>query len=305
MKRPLPGLPIRSPNLREIDVSDDWLDVVEGRLQNLHNEVQKRDSQSRKTLDEVFDESTLLILYKLISNGLLETIDYPVSTGKEANVFHATARGGGSLAVKIFRVNTATFRSFMTYIHGDPRFQSVRQQRRDIVYAWTQKEYKNLQRMQQAEVRVPNALAYHSNVLVMDFIGDQGTPAPLVKDRPPSDPRAAYEDVCENYRRMYRGASLVHGDLSEFNILNLNEELFIIDVAQSVLTRHPMRDELLTRDAKNLTRWFRKLGVKTTPEETLAAMKGPDPVADEEPEDEDFEDEDYEDEDDEGEEEEQ
>jgi len=286
MKRPPQGLEKHSANVRDqVDVSDDWLDVVEGRLQNLYNEERKRDTQARKTLDEVFDESTLMVLYKLISNGLLDTIDYPVSTGKEANVFHATARGGGSLAVKIFRVNTATFRSFMTYIHGDPRFQAVRQNRRDIVYAWTQKEYKNLQRMQQAEVRVPNALAYHSNVLVMDFIGEGGTPAPLLKDKPPADPQAAFEDVCENYRRMYRGAQLVHGDLSEFNILNLNEELFVIDVAQSVLLRHPMNRELLERDARNLTRFFRKHGVATTPEETLLALKGPDPQEADEGED--------------------
>lgn len=258
------------------DAPEDWEDVVEARLSGVlaREAVREKGLEDRKTMDEVFDKSTLLTLYKLISNGHLETLDYPVSTGKEANVFHATARGGGSLAVKIFRTNTATFRSFMTYINGDPRFESVRPNRRDVVYAWAQKEFKNLQRLAEAQVRVPLPYAHTQNVLVMEFIGDAGTPAPRLKDAPPADPAAAWQGLLEQCRRVLQDAGLVHGDLSEYNILNWREEMVLIDVAQGVLLRHPMRDELMRRDAVNIARFFRKLGVaEATPEAFLAATR--------------------------------
>lgn len=247
----------------EVWAESGWEDVVESRLSNvLRREGERRkDDNDRKTVDEVFDRTTLMTLYKLISGGLFETLDYPVSTGKEANVFHATTAEGGSLAVKIFRVNTATFRSFMTYIAGDPRFQSVRPNRRDIVYAWCQKEYKNLQRLREHAIRVPNPVAYNNNVLVMEFIGTAGTPAPRVKDKAPSDPVAALATMRAYMKTAWDKAGLVHGDMSEFNILNLDDELVVIDVAQSVLKRHPMAKDLLERDLGNLARYFRKHGL--------------------------------------------
>ena len=255
------------------DLPSNWQDFVAGRLEGTKLKARKRSDEDRKTMDEVFDKPTLLVLYKFISNGFLETLDYPISTGKEANVFHATTPQGGSLAVKIFRTNTATFRSFMTYIAGDPRFGHVRPQRRDIVHVWAQKEYKNLQRYFEAGVRVPTPVGWRQNVLLMEFVGDGGTPAPRMRDAPPDDPQKAYETLTAQYRRGVEEGKLVHGDFSEFNVLNHAGELVTIDVAQSVLLEHPMSQELLERDAKNLSAYFRKHGVKVTAEETLRRMR--------------------------------
>ena len=260
------------------DLPEDWQQFVLKRLEGGKVAARKREDEDRKTLDEVFDRQTLLILYKYISNGYVETIDYPISTGKEANVFHATTPQGGPLAVKIFRTNTATFRSFMTYIAGDPRFGNVRPNRRDVVYVWAQKEYKNLQRYFEAGVRVPNPIAWRQNVLLMEFIGDQGTPAMRLKDAPPDDPQAAYDHLCAQYRLGSEQGGLVHGDFSEFNILHHGKELVTIDVAQAVLSSHPMARELLARDAKNLTAYFRKQGLKVTAEETLKRITPPEKV---------------------------
>lgn len=251
------------------DLPTDWQDFVLGRIEAGKVAARKKSDEDRKTLDEVFDKSTLLVLYKFISNGHLDTLDYPVSTGKEANVFHGRTPQGESVAVKIFRTNTATFRSFMTYIHGDPRFGHVKPNRRDIVYVWAQKEYKNLQRYFEAGVRVPNPIAWRENVLLMEFIGEEGTPAPRAKDMPFDDPAKAYDTLVDQYKLGAEAGGLVHGDFSEFNVLNLHDEPVIIDVAQAVLSKHPMARELLLRDAKNIAAYFRKQGVKTTPEETL------------------------------------
>ncbi len=257
------------------DVADDWLDLVEDRLRPLREVEKRKDANDRKTVDEVFDRSTLLTLYKFLRSGLFETIDYPISTGKEANVFHATARNDDSLAIKIFRTNTATFRSFMTYIHGDPRFHSVRHNRRDVVNTWCQKEFKNLQKLKEVGVPVPTPFTYQNNVLVMEFIGENRQPAPRLKDAPPEDPQAAYEDILADLALAYQDAKLVHGDASEFNILNRNGELVVIDVAQGVLTRHPMSRELLVRDVKNVCAYFRRLGVDTDPKTAIDQIAPP------------------------------
>lgn len=254
---------------------ENWQEFVLHRLEVAKVEGRRRGADDRKTLDEVFDKATLLVLFKFISNGYIETIDYPISTGKEGNVFHATTPQGGSIAVKIYRTNTATFRSFMTYIAGDPRFGNVRPNRRDIVYVWAQKEYKNLQRYFEAGVRVPNPIAWRQNVLLMEFIGDERTPAPRLKDAPAEDAEKAYEDLIAQYRLGVEKGGLVHGDFSEFNVLNHGGELVVIDVAQAVLQRHPMATELLQRDAKNVAAYFRRQGVKVTPEETLQRITPP------------------------------
>ena len=251
------------------DLPEDWQEFVTRRIEAGRSATRKREADDRKTMDEVFDRQTLLNLYKFISNGHIETLDYPISTGKEANVFRATTPQGGAIAVKIFRTNTATFRSFMTYIAGDPRFGHVRPQRRDIVYVWAQKEYKNLQRYFEAGVRVPNPIAWRQNVLIMEFIGHEGTPALRLKDAPAEDPAKAYEALVAQYALGSRKGGLVHGDFSEFNVLNNEGELVVIDVAQAVLAEHPMARELLARDAKNLTAYFRRLGLKVAPEDTL------------------------------------
>lgn len=260
------------------DLPENWLEIVERRIEELipRAAARRKDDEDRKTRDEVFDRATLLTLWKFISNGAIETLDYPVSTGKEANVFHASAADGETLAVKIYRVNTTNFRSLIQYIQGDPRFGNVKHEFRDVVGVWAQKEYKNLQRYYQAGTRVPRPIAHRANIVLMEFIGGKGAPAPLLKDAPPEDPDAAWANVLEQYRLGFVKGGLVHGDLSEFNILNHDGELVIIDVSQAVLAEHPMARDLLKRDAKNLARYFTKLGVKgATPEAALATIAPP------------------------------
>ncbi|MGQ0536112.1 MAG: serine protein kinase RIO [Methanobacteriota archaeon] len=253
-------------------------------LEDVHDRVRRArdaisDELGRDTETEVFDRPTLTALWKLVSQGVLETLDYPVSTGKEANVFHGTGPESEHLAVKIFRVNTATFRSHLSYIEGDPRFSGAKGNRREIVSTWTQKEFRNLAKMTEVGVRVPLPIAYHANVLVMEFIGDEGTPAPLLQSV------AEVPDAAEVYRRLlasvktlWRKADLVHADLSEFNIMvkdrpEADLEYVIIDVGQAVMKRHPQAEEFLRRDLRNLVRFFGKHGVAASALEAMAYVR--------------------------------
>lgn len=250
-------------------VEERWEEVVEHSL----SAVRSRTGRDTKTMDEVFDKPTLMTLYKMISNGFLENLDYPISTGKEANVFHAKSPGDRSICVKIYRVNTATFHDMLPYIMGDPRFSGLKRDKRNLVQAWAQKEYRNLGRMLEAGARVPEPIACQENVLLMEFVGSEEHPGRLLKDTPPQtqeDAKRIHDRLLSDYVKMVRNAGLVHADFSEFNVL-LDEkgEPVIIDCGQAVLTTHPMADEFIRRDANNFCRYFRKFGVKTTPEQFL------------------------------------
>jgi RIO kinase 1 len=62
--------------------------------------------------------------------------------------------------------------------------------------------------------------------------------------------------------RLYRKADLVHGDLSEYNIMMWKGKPVIFDVSQAVPTSHPMAEFLLRRDLENVSKFFSRLGVK-------------------------------------------
>src|SRR5881628_2503489 len=180
----------------------------------------EKDSESRKTYDEVFDHAALLTIADLITDGVISTLDYPVSTGKEANVFHATGPDG---------IANATFRNISVYIDGDPRFKKVKRAIRPTLWAWAQKEYKNLVRMEDAGVRVPTPERVHNNVLVMEYIGDETQPAPALREVRLEDPTAVYADVVANLQAI-RKAELVHADMSEYNLLWWDGRVVVIDV---------------------------------------------------------------------------
>jgi RIO kinase 1 len=134
---------------------------------------------------------------------------------------------------------------------------------------WAQKEFRNLEEAGQARIRVPKTVAVKSNVVVMEFIGKDGVSAPSLKELPPDDPERIYKLLVTNLKRLYQKAKLVHGDLSEYNILMWKGKPVIIDMSQSVSIEHPMAKFMLTRDINNLNRFFNKLNVNIIPVEEL------------------------------------
>jgi len=232
-----------------------------------------KDDDERKTYDEVFDKQTLLLIAKMISDGVFSSVDYPVSTGKEGNVFHATGPGDVPLALKIYRVSNATFKNIARYIIGDSRFRNVRRTQRDIIHAWAQKEYKNLLGMAAAGARVPKAIEQERNILVMSYIGDETRPAPMLREVRLDDPQAGFEDLLESMRAIHK-AGLVHGDLSEYNVLVWDGHLWVIDCGQAVPLAHGHATEWFERDCRNVARYFTKLGVETTADALAKAVRG-------------------------------
>jgi RIO kinase 1 len=230
----------------------------------------------RQTEGEVFDRRTLMTLYEFMTSGVIDAVRYPVSTGKEGNVFFAEDPEGGPLALKIFRTSTSTFKRLSRYIEGDPRFRGVSGNRVKMIYAWTQKEFKNLQRYYEAGIPVPEPIAYEKNCLVEEFIGDETGPSPQLKDVVLDDPTETYDEVVSFIIDGWKDAHLVHGDLSEYNVLMSSEGPVLIDCGQAMTIDYPGAKELLERDIRNVNRFFKFRGADiiepgTITEETLNA----------------------------------
>ena len=234
---------------------------------------ERKDSEDLKVREEVFDVPTLKALYRLANKKFIRSLGGVMSTGKEANVFHAIGEKG-EIAVKIYRITTSGFKAMQEYIIGDPRFKSVKHTKKDIVIAWTKKELRNLMRAYDAGVRVPLPIISERNVLVMEFIGKDGIHAPLLKEVASEieDPIGTYERITEYMSLLYHEAGLVHADLSEYNIMYDGEPIFI-DMGQSVLLSHPRAEEFFVRDVENIVRFFRKLGVECSEEGLIAEIK--------------------------------
>lgn len=211
-----------------------------------------------KAAQDVFDKSTLISLYELANQGYIEEFFGNIGVGKEANVF--VVRGKKDLYVlKIYRIVTADFNAMKKYIEGDYRFKFVKDTRKSLINAWVEKEFKNLKIAEEAGVRVPHPFVYKNNILVMEFIHFQGTPAQLLKEVPLSGKEAEkiYRTLVAYAKKLYK-ADLVHGDLSEYNVLYNKKEAVLIDISQAVPRSHALANELLERDLRNLARFFRK-----------------------------------------------
>lgn len=253
----------------DIDVGDTEADQIARQSDREFAAFRKRitNNEQFKVADSVFDDATYAALYQLVQGDVIDAFGGPLSTGKEANVY--LARGGPAagrqldettpaIAVKIYRITAAEFDDMQSYLRGDPRFEELTN-RRQVVLAWTQKEYANLRRALEAGVRVPTPLAVERNVLAMEFIGADSQRGRRLAEVDVENPETAFEVVREYLRRLY-AAGLVHGDLSEYNILVHDGELVVIDVGQAMTVHHPNAEEFLRRDCANVASFFTRQG---------------------------------------------
>lgn len=222
-----------------------------------------KDQEEFKVIEEVFDRLTLEGVYKLIRKKVIDRIYGVIKSGKEARVYWGKDPKGVELAIKIYYTSTSDFRRGMIkYIKGDRRFKRVSKSPRSIIYTWTQKEYKNLQLVEEAGVNAPRPIAFHRNILVMTFIGEDGIPAPLLREVDPIDPDDFYIKLLNEMRLLFTKSKLVHGDLSEYNVMVWEDVPVIFDVSQALLSTHPLAESLLQRDIANVNTFFNRLGVE-------------------------------------------
>ncbi len=140
-----------------------------------------RDKTDKSTVSQAVDDKTRLILFKMVNNGVLESVGGVISIGKEAVIMEAE---GGDLddglklpancAVKVFKTSLNEFKTRDKYIKDDKRFKDRfgKQNPRKIVHIWAEKELHNLLKMERFGVRVPKPVLLKKHVLVMELIGE-------------------------------------------------------------------------------------------------------------------------------------
>ncbi|AAS52938.1 AER257Wp [Eremothecium gossypii ATCC 10895] len=241
-----------------------------------------KDKANRATVENVLDPRTMRFLRALVNRGVLSEFNGCLSTGKEANVYHALsgategAPEKSEYAVKIYKTSILVFKDRERYVDGEFRFRNARSHHnpRKMIKIWAEKEFRNLKRIYQSGViPCPQPVEIKSNVLVMEFLnrGD-GFASPRLKDYPFKDRDEIYHyyHVMVSYiRLLYQVCQLVHADLSEYNSIVHQSKLYIIDVSQSVQPEHPMSLDFLRMDIKNINMYFERMGIDIFPERVI------------------------------------
>lgn len=220
--------------------------------------------ENHVTSEWSIDAPTKLLLFKLINNNILKDYNGILSTGKEAIVVHANGETSNpdltvpkECAIKVFKTTLNEFKTRDKYIEADYRFKDrfTKQNPRKVVHMWAEKEMHNLWRLKKIGLNCPSMVCLKKHVLVMSFIGMDGKPAPKLKDvmLKPDKWQSVYNEVVDAMHKMYNIGSMIHADLSEYNILWWDNKCWYIDVSQSVQPDHPHGLEFLLRDCRNIS----------------------------------------------------
>ena len=212
----------------------------------------------------------MIALHNLVKRNVLEAIGDKLGVGKESDIYRGLAPGGVKVIVKFLRIGRTSFR----------RTRITRSWGEDPKYTWfhqskiaAEREFKALKEVHELGGLVPYPIAYNRHVVVTEYIdGVELYTRPQL-----SDPRKALLDILSTLRIAYVEAGIVHGDLSEYNILVdiENNKPYIIDWPQYVYREDPNAMDLLKRDINYIIRFFRKTyRVEVDPEKALMYVRG-------------------------------
>ena len=208
-----------------------------------------------------------MTLYSLANKEAFSYLNGVISSGKEARVYWGVTKEKTDVAVKIYLTSSSDFKKRSQYVLGDPRFNRYSKDSRSIAELWARKEFTNLQQAYNNGIRVPQPITFLGNVLVMEFIGEGGVPAPILSDVEVR--RSDYLQIVNTVKLLYKKAMLVHADLSEYNVFKLYSEIITFDFGSAVSIEHPLAKEFLKRDVQNINRFFEKKDLSTINEDNI------------------------------------
>ena len=245
-------------------------EMVRNYNSTLMGKCRDKDKADRAITDLVIDFKTRVLLDKLVNSEKITSMKMCISSGKEANVYYAENwKTKEEFAIKIYRVETMVFKDREDYIQGERRFRhgSVSSNPRKLIKLWAEKEFRNLRRIEQSGLKCPHAMELRDNLILMEFLGKDAKAYPRLIDCPmgPEEASQVYLDVVKIIRLMYFDCNLVHADLSEYNLLYFEKQVYVIDVSQSVEESHPFSHEFLKRDIINVNNYFRRMKVNVFP----------------------------------------
>ena len=194
-----------------------------------------------------------LAINNLVRAGIIESFGHCLGVGKEADVYDALSPTGKRVAIKLHRLGRISFRQTkrkrsysITREHASWLFQS---------HLAAEKEFEAMKLVYQNGVSVPEPISQNRHIIAMGMIeGDQ-----LSKYTEIPNPLKILKEILLNVRKAYLKAKVIHGDLSEYNIiLKPDGHILIIDWPQYVKVDEVNATELLERDLKNIVAFFRR-----------------------------------------------
>ena len=239
--------------------------------------------EERVSIPEIYEDelSETSEFDEFIETEWITAVLQELKSGKEGTVYCCRAAprtGHDLLAVKVYRSQEhRMFHNNAVYQEGrwigDRRLERAvakktktgRSVRSD---SWVSQEYNALERLHNAGASVPRPLARNGQALLMEFIGDEDGPAPLLQNAD-----VAKEAAVPLFRRILEEVGLwltnglIHADLSPYNILVWEGQPVVIDFPQAMDPEtNPRARELLTRDVTNVCRYFGRHGIRADAE---------------------------------------
>lgn len=204
----------------------------------------------------------------MVYNGLVDEVVCQLMSGKEAEVYVVISRGELCCAKVYKEAGMRSFSHQAQYQEGRKSRNSRQARamgkhskygRKEQEDAWQNAEVTALRRLEEAGVRVPRIISYFGGVLLMELVVDaRGDAAPRLNDL-----KLSAEQAREFHRTMITQivlmlcAGLVHGDLSEYNVLVGGDGLVIIDLPQAVdAAGNNNAAAMLLRDVENMAAYF-------------------------------------------------
>ena len=207
-------------------------------------------------------------LQPLYEDGLIDEVVSQLMSGKEATVY-VVASGDDILCAKVYKeADKRSFKQAVQYQEGRKSKNSRRQRamekgskygRKQQEDAWHNAEVDALYKLDAADVRVPTPFGCFDGVLLMELVmDDEGNVAPRLNDVAFDEPQAIEDhNMMMEYVKRMLCAGIVHGDLSEFNVLVDDYGPVIIDLPQAVDASANMHAQaMLERDVNNMRDYY-------------------------------------------------
>lgn len=226
-----------------------------------------------------FEEAwTRHALEDFYENGWLTDVLYRVKGGKEAQVYCCKAADGlgvDLIAAKIYRPRrNRAMKNYSVYQQGR-HITSDKRQLRALKkktragkavedQAWLKHEFDTMLTLYNAGADVPRPFERSGNSILMEYIGDTQSAAPLLKEvtLEPDEVRPLFDRCMQNIETLLACDS-IHGDLSAFNILYWQGQIILIDFPQAVDPfDNPSAFALLTRDIERICQHFERYGIR-------------------------------------------
>jgi RIO kinase 2 len=244
----------------------DRIEFILGKLNKLGLTYRTQETYNGHTLN--YTGYDCLAINALVKAGIIESFGKTLGVGKEADVFDALNSEGKRIAIKFHRLGRISFRQTRrkrgySREHSSWLFQS---------HIAAEKEYEAMKAVYGKGVAVPEPISHNRHVVAMGMI--EG--AQLYKYKDIGKPEKVLKEILRNVKKAYLKAHIIHGDLSEYNIiLQPDGHILIIDWPQAVKTDHTNAADYLERDIKNVLTYFsRKFNLNVPAEDVCKYVTG-------------------------------